>query len=215
MEPKAAIRFVFLDIGGVLLSDGWPREARRRAAAHFDIDFADFEDRHQAMWDLLQRDACTLDDYMAGTVFHIQRPFTPDQFRDFIYAQSRPYPAMLDLVRRLKAANDLKILAVSNEGRELNAYRIAQFGLNDIFDAYVSSCYIHLMKPDPGFFRLALDIAQALPEQTVYVENTALLAEVAAGLGIHTILHTDAEATRAAFAAFGLVLNGKKDDGTA
>jgi putative hydrolase of the HAD superfamily len=31
MEPNPLIRALFLDIGGVLLTNGWDREARRQA----------------------------------------------------------------------------------------------------------------------------------------------------------------------------------------
>jgi hypothetical protein len=54
-------------------------------------------------------------------------------------------------------------VAVNNEGRELNDYRIRQFGLNTFFDAFVSSCYVHFRKPDADIFRLALDVAQVDP----------------------------------------------------
>ncbi len=205
MAQTTAIKFLFLDIGGVLLSDGWTLDARERAATRFNIDFRDFEDRHQALWDMHQQDKCTLDDYLAHAVFHRPRPFTTEQFRQFILAQSKPNPAMLELAHRLKAKYDLKVVAVSNEGRELNAQRIAQFKLNEIFDAYASSCFVHLLKPDPGIFRLALDIVQATAVRTVYVENTAMFVEVAAAMGIHSVLHRDIEATRVELASIGLV----------
>jgi len=52
MALATAIKFLFLDIGGVLLGDGWPLDARERAAVRFDIDFREFEDRHQLVWDI-------------------------------------------------------------------------------------------------------------------------------------------------------------------
>jgi putative hydrolase of the HAD superfamily len=39
MIKAAAITCLFLDIGGVLLSDGWDHLARKRAAAHFNLDW--------------------------------------------------------------------------------------------------------------------------------------------------------------------------------
>ena len=41
-----------------------------------------------------------------------------------MFAQSKPYPEMIELVARLKIRHGLKIAVDSNEGRELNAYRI-------------------------------------------------------------------------------------------
>jgi putative hydrolase of the HAD superfamily len=53
-------------------------------------------------------------------------------------------------------------------------------------------------------FRLALDISQAPARQVVYIENTPMFAQIAEGLGIRSILHTDYASTRAKLASFGL-----------
>jgi len=121
-----------------------------------------------------------------------------------MYTQSKPYPQMLALARELKARYGLNIVVVSNEGRELNAYRIRKFKLDGFVDAFVSSCYVHLRKPDLEIFRLALDISQVPLRQIVYVENTPMFVQIAEGLGIRSILHTDYESTCAQLAAFGL-----------
>jgi hypothetical protein len=36
-------------------------------------------------------------------------------------------------------------------------------------DSFISSCFVHVRKPDADIFRLALDIAQAPAGQVVYV----------------------------------------------
>jgi putative hydrolase of the HAD superfamily len=92
----------------------------------------------------------------------------------------------------------LKVAVVSNEGRELNAYRIKEFGLDRFVDFYISSCFVHVRKPDADIFRLALDIAQVPADQVVYIENTPMFVQVAEGLGIKSILHTDYTSTCAA-----------------
>ncbi len=94
---------------------------------------------------------------------------------------------------------------VSNEARELNAYRIRQFKLNRFVDFFVSSCFVHLRKPDADIFRLALDIAQVPARKILYIENTPMFVQVAESLGIRSILHTDYRSTRARVASFGLV----------
>jgi putative hydrolase of the HAD superfamily len=40
-----------LDIGGVLLTNGWDHPARKKAAAHFELDAAEMEDRHHLTFD--------------------------------------------------------------------------------------------------------------------------------------------------------------------
>jgi putative hydrolase of the HAD superfamily len=206
MKNTTAITCLFLDIGGVLLTNGWDHHARQRAATNFKLDLAELEDRHHLTFDTYEEGKLTLEEYLSRTVFYEKRPFTRDQFREFMFAQSQPYPQMIDLVAQLKVRYGLKIAVVSNESRELNAHRIGKFKLNDFVDAFISSCFVHIRKPDTDIFRLALDIAQTPPEQVVYIENTPMFVQIAEGLGICSILHTDFKSTCAKLVSFGLQL---------
>jgi len=199
-----AITCLFVDIGGVLLTDGWDRHARERAATAFDLALEEIEERHHLAWDTYQQGKLTLDDYLGWVIFTQKRAFTKAQFRRFMFAQSKPYPDMIDLIVGLKLRHRLKIAVVSNEGRELNAYRIRTFKLDGIADFFISSCFVHLLKPDAEIFRLALDVAQVPPRQVLYIENTPLFVQIAEGLGIRGVLHTDCRSTRAKLALFGL-----------
>lgn len=202
-EP-AAISCLFLDIGGVLLTDGWNRDARSAAEVSFGLEPLEIEERHHQAWDSHQMGQITLDDYLDWVIFHRQRPFTKAQFRQFMFDQSKPHGDMLALMIELKRLHGLKIAAVSNEGRELNAHRIRRFKLDRLVDCFISSCFVHLLKPAPEIFELALDIAQVPPQQVVYIENTAMFVEIAEGLGIRSILHTECGTTRTKLAAMGL-----------
>jgi len=204
VNGAGAIRTLFLDIGGVLLTDGWDRHARRRAAKAFNLEWAELERRHLLNFDTYELGKLTLDEYLARVVFYQKRRFSRAQFRQFIFAQSKPYPEMIGLMRELKSKYELKIVVVSNEARELNAYRIQKFKLDKFVDAFISSCYVHLHKPDVDIFRLALDIAQTPVAQIVYIENTAMFVQVAQGLGIQGIAHTDYQSTCAKLASLGL-----------
>jgi putative hydrolase of the HAD superfamily len=204
MKKATAITCVFLDIGGVLLTDGWDHHARKRAATHFKLELAEMEDRHHLTFDTYEEGKLTLEEYLGRVVFHQKRSFTRAQFRRFMFAQSKPYPKMIELVRELKAKYVLKIIVVSNEARELNAHRIQKFKLDGFVDCFVSSCFVHIRKPDADIFRLALDIAQAPARQVVYIENTPMFVQIAEGLGIRSILHTDYRSTCAKLALLGL-----------
>ena len=204
MKKAHAITCIFLDIGGVLLTNGWDHDARKRAAANFKLELAEMEDRHHLTFDTYEEGKLTLEEYLGRVVFYQKRPFTRAQFRRFMFAQSKPYLDMIELVAQLKVQHGLKIAVVSNEARELNAYRIRKFKLDRIVDSFISSCFVHVRKPDADIFRLALDIAQAPARQVVYIENTPMFVQIAEGLGIRSILHTDYESTRAKLASFGL-----------
>ncbi|HTB23036.1 MAG TPA: HAD-IA family hydrolase [bacterium] len=198
------IQCLFLDIGGVLMSNGWDRAARGRAAVAFKLDLGELEDRNHLVSGAYEEGKLSLDDYLDQVVFHKKRPFSRETFTRFMHAQSACYPSMLSLVARLKARHRLKVAVVSNEGRELNAHRVRLAGLDRLADCFVSSSFVHLRKPDPDIYRLALDLVQTAPSRVLYVENTALFIKSAAALGIRGILHKDEGTTRRALASFGL-----------
>lgn len=207
MTTTTPITCLFVDIGGVLLTNGWDHHARRRAVAKFDLDWDEMEERHQMNVAIYEEGKLTLEDYLNRTVFYVDRPFTQDQFFEFMVAQTHPDREMLALVAGLKTQHGLRIVAVSNEARELNGYRIREFGLDRLVDCFISSCFVHTRKPDLNMFRLALDIAQTPPAQIVYIDNTALFIPLAEGLGISGIIHTDYQSTRAKLAMFGVGTN--------
>ena len=204
ISRETEITTLFLDIGGVLLTDGWDHHARKRAATHFKLEWAEMEDRHHLTFDTYEDGKLTLEEYLGRVVFYQKRPFTRAQFRRFMFAQSKPYPEMIGLVRKLKAKYGLEIVVVSNEARELNAYRIQKFKLAGLVDSFISSSFVHVRKPDADIFRLALDIAQAPARQVVYIEDTPMFVQIAEGLGIRSILHKDYRSTRAKLASLGL-----------
>jgi len=204
MKKATAITCVFLDIGGVLLTDGWDHHARKRAATKFKLEWAEMEERHRLIFETYEEGKLSLEEYLDLVIFHKKRLFTRAQFRRFMFAQSKPYPEMIELVARLKVRHGLKIAVVSNEARELNAYRIRKFKLDKFVDSFISSCFVHVRKPDADIFRLALDIAQAPARQVIYIENTPIFVQIAEGLGIQSILHTDHRSTCAKLASFGL-----------
>jgi putative hydrolase of the HAD superfamily len=198
------ITTLFLDIGGVLLTPGWDHKARRRAANKFRLKRAQMEERHRLIFEAHEEGKITLREYLDRVVFYQKRQFSRDQFRLFMFAQSKPYADMLELVANLKVRYGLRIAAVSNEGRELTEYRIREFKLNRFVDSFVCSCFVHVRKPDEDIFRLALDITQARAKQVLYIEDTTMFVQVAEGLGIRSILHSDYGSTTAKLASFGL-----------
>ncbi|WP_298733637.1 HAD-IA family hydrolase [uncultured Chitinophaga sp.] len=206
MQQTTPITTLFLDIGGVLLSNGWDRAARKRAAAEFSLDLPEFEERHHLTFDTYEEGKLTLDEYLDRIVFYEPRAFTREAFKEFMYAQTEAYPEMIDMICRIKATYGVKIAIVNNEGRELNEYRIRRFGLNKFVDFFVSSCFVHFRKPDADIFRIALDIALVKPQEVVYVEDRAMFVSVAEGLGIHGLLHENYTSTRDKLAAFGFTL---------
>jgi len=162
------------------------------------------QDRHSLNFAAHEEGRVTFKNYLNRVVFYKKRSLTRAEFRRFIFTQSKPYPKMLELIRNLKAHYGLRIAVVSNESREVNAYRIRKFKLDGFVDTFISSCFVHARKPDEEMFRLALDIAQAPAGNVLYIENTPMFVQIAEGLGIRSILHADFRSTRAKLSALGL-----------
>ncbi len=198
------ITTIFLDIGGVILTNGWDRRMRAQAAKIFNLDQDDLDERHHLTFDTYEEGKLTLDQYLDRTIFFTDRAFSKEDFRNFMYAQSKPFPDMLNLLRALKAKYSLKITSVSNEGRELNTYRIKKFELNKLIDIFISSSFVHYRKPDEDIYRIALDISQVTPDEVLYLEDRGMFVQIARELGIRGILHKDYKSTVAELSCYGL-----------
>ncbi|MGA2112333.1 MAG: HAD family phosphatase [Anaerolineales bacterium] len=204
MTPSSPVTTLFLDIGGVLLTNGWDDHGRTRAAEKFGLDYGEMNERHHLTYDAHEEGKLSLDDYLNRVVFYQERSFSREEFKAFMFAQSQPFPEMIELMRGLKTQHSLQVAAVSNEGRELSVYRVQQFKLGTFIDFFISSCFVHYRKPDVDMYRIALDIAQANPRQVVYIDDEPMFVEVAQGLGIRGILHKSYETTQKALDPFGL-----------
>jgi len=187
---------VFLDIGGVVLTNGWDHHSRMKAAAHFRIDYPAMDALHNFIFNIYEIGQITLDQYLDTVVFNVKRDFTHQQFADFIRDQSEPLPGMIPWLSGWKKRTGTRVIAINNEGKELNDYRIDKFNLRDCFDAFVSSCEVGMRKPDPGIFNLALGIAHSKPEHSIYFDDRPMLASAAARLGIQAHVHDTFETTK-------------------
>jgi putative hydrolase of the HAD superfamily len=206
MSKSVQVTTLFLDIGGVMLSNGWGHVSRKLAAETFYLNYDDMQSRHKLIMVTYELGKLTLAEYLMQVVFYEKRDFTLDQFRDFMFTQTTPHTDMIGFIKQLKEKYKLKIAVINNEGRELNDYRIKKFQLNSFVDFFISSCFVHLRKPDADIFRLALDIAQVKAEHAVYIEDLQLFVDVAMDLGIRSIRHKNYLSTKNALAEMGLTI---------
>jgi putative hydrolase of the HAD superfamily len=204
MKRSTEITTLFLDIGGVLLSNGWGHESRISAAKAFNINYNDMQIRHHLTMVTYEEGKLTLREYLKRVVFYEKRTFTVDQFRKFMFAQSTPFMEMIEFIQQLKEKYQLKIAVINNEGRELNEYRIKKFKLNRFVDFFISSCFVHFRKPDADIYRVALDIAQVPAEHAVYIEDIQMFIDVAGDSGIRGIQHKNYLSTSEKLASMGL-----------
>ena len=113
---NSSFKTLFLDIGGVLLNNGWDRTMRQRAAEKFALDYAALDERHHLAFDAYEQGKLNLDEYLQHMIFYEKRTFTPAAFKQFMFEQSKPYPEMLELMQALKARHKLKIALLAEMG---------------------------------------------------------------------------------------------------
>jgi putative hydrolase of the HAD superfamily len=198
-----AIRAIFWDVGGVLLTNAWDRTERAKALEHFHLDAEEFHDRHEMVVSSFERGKITLDEYLDRTVFYRPRPFERDAFRDYMFSLSQPFPDVLQFAQALTDSGKCFMGTINNESRELNNQRIEKFGLRKIFRLFISSCYVGFRKPEGDIYRLALETTQIPAEDCCFIDDRALNLECAAKLGMHTIEMKGLEQLRGELAQLG------------
>ena len=199
------VKALFLDIGGVMLENGWGHEKRKRAADLFGFDIDELNERHHLTFDTYEEGKISLDTYLDRVIFYAKRSFSREDFKEFMF-RTEPYPEMIRMFRDLKEKYGLKVVAVSNEGRELTERRVRDHNLAEFMDFFIVSCFVHFRKPDEDIYRIALDAAGIPPEDVVYIDDRGLYVEVARTLGINGIHHVDHASTAAALSQLGLSL---------
>jgi putative hydrolase of the HAD superfamily len=206
----STVNSLFWDNGGVFLTNGWDRNSRHAAVDKFQLEWAEFEDRHELMLNAFETGQATLDEYLRRTVFYKQRSFGPDDFKNFMFEQSQSYAEPVAFLSELARSGQYFMASLNNESREINEYRIHKFHLRDYFKAFFSSCYLGVRKPDEQIYRLALEISQREPDECVLIDDRALNLERAHEVGLHTIQFKNVGQLRADLAQIDISADGNR-----
>lgn len=113
-----------------------------------------------------------------------------------LFAEMRPEPAMLALVRDLRAAGVSTGLLSNSWG---NTY--PPDVRDGLFDAVVISGEVGLRKPDPRIFAYVLDALGVAASEAAFVDDVRPHVEAALDLGLHAVQHEDPVTTRSWLAA--------------
>lgn len=202
---EAMITHIFFDVGGVLGTNSWDREQRARVLTRFKIDSEDFDYRHQETVGDWEEGRMTLDEYLDITVFCRPRAFGKEEFAEAMMAESVANAPALALARALCGSGRYRLFTLNNEAAEMSAHRIEQFGLGDIFDAFLTSCWLGARKPSRRFYERALAITQANPTSSLFVDDREQNVQPARHLGMATILFRDAAQLEAELRGMGVM----------
>ncbi|CAN5901034.1 HAD family phosphatase [soil metagenome] len=206
LDKKKEIKTLFLDIGGVLVSNGWDRFARQKAVKKFNLDPNELSDRHGIFFETYESGKLTLKEYLDNVIFYEPRDFTEMDFMNFMFQQSLALKGSIEYFMGIKKKYKLNVLALSNEGRELNDYRIKTFKLDKLFNFFVSSCYVHLRKPDKDIFKMACDVSHTTPQHALFVDDRIIHVRIAGSLGINAIQFRNLATTKKQMAAYGFTI---------
>ena len=72
------------------------------------------------------------------------------------------------------------------EWAEKNCFSYKGYQASDFFNNIYLSYELHLQKPDPEIYKYVLKDAAIIPEETFFIDDTALNCRAAEALGIHT-----------------------------
>jgi putative hydrolase of the HAD superfamily len=203
-EEMAAVRGLFWDIGGVLLTNAWDHEERDLAIQHFNLEKQSFESRHTEVVSTFEEGRVSLNEYLERTVFYQQRPFSTAEFKQFMFELSKPKSEVLEIARKLSDSYPMGI--INNESRELNEFRIRKFELRNYFKVFVSSCSVGIRKPDERIYRLALDLTQQSADECCFIDDRQVNIETAARVGMRTVLMQNPDQLKKDFRELGIQL---------
>ncbi|MGA2652948.1 MAG: HAD-IA family hydrolase [Terracidiphilus sp.] len=197
---------ILFDVGGVLLTNGWDHRERAAVAKQFSLDLTTFEALHAAHYDAWERDAINVAEYLDLTVFYEPRSFSKAAFYDAICAQSKEIPdGALGVLHDVATTCNCLVGALNNEARETNEFRFQKFGLRNVFDVALSSCYLGLRKPDAAIYKRALDILGRPAERVLFIDDRPENVAGATGVGMNGIVFKGAEGLRSELVALGVL----------
>jgi putative hydrolase of the HAD superfamily len=209
----SAIKTIFWDIGGVILSNGWDRDQRARVLQPLGVDLPAYERRHPIENFYWERGRCDAETYFNRALF---KPHdAPATKLDFTFSDLWPkvcgessflYPESFDILHSLKRTGQFKLATLNNESAELNEYRLDTFGLREQFDYFICSGYVNEMKPHPDIFRAALCISGRPASTAVFIDDKQENIDAARYFGMTGIRFESPAQLRSSLAEIGITL---------
>jgi 2-haloacid dehalogenase len=187
---STALTAVVFDLGGVLI-DWDPRHLYRRLMPEHEID-GFLAEIGFAEWNHAQDAGAP----WAGAVESLcaRHPHR----RELIAAYPKRYNetlagAIAGTVDILTALHDrgTRLLALTNWSAETFPSARAEFDFLEIFEGIVVSGEEGVAKPDPRLFQVLIDRFELTPEATVYIDDSAVNVDAAAGHGFVALRFRD------------------------
>ena len=115
-----------------------------------------------------------------------------EAFNSIISGSSQP--EVISLLKKLKDMNRYKLIALSNVNSSHWDYLLdKKWDFLEYFDEFILSHEVHLTKPDPRIFQLAIEKSECIAEEIVYIDDGLNNIRSANDLGIRGIYFTNIE----------------------
>jgi FMN phosphatase YigB (HAD superfamily) len=205
----ASIETIFWDIGGVLLTNGWDTNQRRRVLTALGVDLTAYEAVHDEVNYYWERGLMTAQDFFAQTVIDTNRDLnlTFEKLWPLVCGESKVlYPECFDILANLKNSGQYRLATINNESKELNAYRLDTFQLRQYFNYFICSGYVHEMKPLPDIYRAAIDISGLPPEDALFIDDKQENCVAARAFGMNAIHFESPAQLRASLYQLGIAV---------
>ena len=100
------------------------------------------------------------------------------------------------------------LVLLSNTNALHTAYLRPLLPVLELFDALLFSNEVHLVKPEPAFFELALTRARVRPSEAVFFDDLERYVQAARDIGIHAFVFTDTTSCVADLRRLGVTVAG-------
>jgi len=190
------IQTIFWDIGGVLerTEDRSPREALAARLGHSTRDLAHLIFGHRDDY-RIQLGQISWEEHFANIAKALEIP--RDSVEEVIaafFADDRLDRELVEYIRSLK--QDHTMAVISNYTNILRGKINELWKIGDAFDELIVSAEVGIMKPDPGIYLIALERMNALPEESVFIDDFIENVEGAQAVGMHAIHFQTPEQTK-------------------
>lgn len=197
---KGTIKNIIFDWGGVLIDLDMPNCVK----AFNEIGITDFKHllttaEESGIFKSYELGNCTTEEFREGIRELANRTLNDDEI-DYVWnAMVKTVPEeKLQLLCELKEKYAVYLLSNTNQLHwdyaSSRVFRYNGLEKDDFFNQIFLSFEMHLAKPNPKIFSFALEEANLLPEETLFIDDSLLNCQAAASVGLrtaHYIIGTD------------------------
>lgn len=122
------------------------------------------------------------------------------RFKEIYFEALDPNPAMIELMRELKAA-DYRMAMLTNNVREWEPLWRSMLPVDEIFETVIDSAFVGCRKPESRIYAIALDRLGVPAERCLFVDDVEVNCEGAEKAGMTAVHFQDNEPAIAAIRA--------------